>query len=167
MSPDHCANKVQPHHTSKIFDTFRDDELKYKLANTQSNGVIQSLPQYADSRTGLQQGYPATLVSQFVVIEACKTVSVYRIQGLSNVPTRNCPQAISLVTKVCLSIEAGLQFASVSDCVLLQQQTSFSDVVYLLAQNEHGRIVCVDFELRKFGMQITRCFGLSSNQAPI
>ena len=54
VSPDHCANKVQPHHTSKIFDTFRDDELKYKLAHTQSKGVIQSLPQYADSRTGLQ-----------------------------------------------------------------------------------------------------------------
>ena len=110
VSPDNCTNKVQPHHTSKIFDTFRDEELKYKLAhNTHGNQVvIQSLPQYADSRSGLQLGYSATQASQFVVIEACQTVSVYRISGLSNVPTRNSAQAISLVKKVSLSIEAGL-----------------------------------------------------------
>jgi hypothetical protein len=68
QSPPHLSsNPVQPYHASKIFDTYRDEELKFKkrLANNKY-GLI---PTYSETPAGLLLAQSDTKFDYFIVSE--------------------------------------------------------------------------------------------------
>lgn len=65
--PQLTTNQIESHHLSKIFDTYRDEELKCKQRNNSAqHGLI---PTYADSKTGLLPGFSALEQVNLVVME--------------------------------------------------------------------------------------------------
>ncbi len=80
-------NKIESHHLSRLFDSYRDEELISKYKNNSCR--FGSRQTYAESRAGLQPGLQATDLVEFIVMEDSVAVSLYRIAGFSNDPPRN------------------------------------------------------------------------------
>lgn len=87
-NPKLSLNSIKPHHLSVLFDTYRNEELKVKKNNKNSNkyGLI---PSYASSKNGLLLGDAVTDSFNFIVIEDSSIISIYKVIGLTNVPLRN------------------------------------------------------------------------------
>lgn len=61
------ANRVEPHHLSKIFDTHRDEELKYKRKCISNK--LGMMPTFNETPTGLMLGSSVNKLDYFIVSE--------------------------------------------------------------------------------------------------
>lgn len=83
-------NRVESHHLSKIFDTHRDEELKFKRKYTSNK--LGMVPTLNETPTGLMLGSSDNKFDYFIMAETSShllTLTLYRCKGLSNVPMRN------------------------------------------------------------------------------
>ena len=83
-------NRVEPHHLSKIFDTHRDEELKFKRKYTSNK--LGMVPTFNETPTGLMLGSSDNKFDYFIMAETSShllTLTLYRCKGLSNIPMRN------------------------------------------------------------------------------
>lgn len=83
------SNPVQPYHLSKIFDTHRDEELRFKKRQLDNKyGII---PTYTERPCGLLLAPSDPKLDYFMVAErqdSKSNITIYKCKGISNVPMR-------------------------------------------------------------------------------